>query len=345
MRILVTGGLGFIGSHLVRYLLNRDPAIEVVNVDSLTYAGSRDNVASVESSDRYHWEAVSVTDPQSLRKVFAAYSPLNAVVHLAAETHVDRSVQTGVPFVVTNVLGTQILLELAREFQAGRFLQVSTDEVYGSLGPTGYFTETSALSPNSPYSASKAAADLMVLAAYRTYGQDVVVTRCSNNYGPNQFPEKLIPLFITNGIDGQPWPLYGDGGQVRDWIHVSDHVEALWQVLARGQSGQVYNIGARNERTNREVAETLCRLMALPPSVLISVTDRPGHDRRYAIDPTKVEHELDWRPQRPWLQGLAETVAWYRANEKWWRPLKDREKAYYERQYGAAWAGADQDRP
>ncbi|MDA8193687.1 MAG: dTDP-glucose 4,6-dehydratase [Thermaerobacter sp.] len=333
MRVLVTGGLGFIGSHLVRRLL-AEPDLEVVNLDALTYAGNLANLADCASDAHYRWERVSVADRAAVRTVFARYQPFDAVMHLAAESHVDRSIQSGLPFVETNVMGTAVLLEAAREYRAGRFVQVSTDEVYGSLGSSGRFSESSPLNPNSPYSASKAGGDLLALAAYRTYGQDVVVTRCSNNYGPYQFPEKLIPLWVTNGMEDKPWPLYGDGAQVRDWIHVADHVEGLWRVLQHGRSGEIYNLGARNERSNREVAATLLAMMGLLPSTLVPVADRPGHDRRYAIDPSKAESELGWRPQHNWEPALAETVAWYRTHEEWWRAIKSGAyREYYREQY------------
>lgn len=321
MRILVTGGLGFIGSHVVRWLLTHQPDVEVVNIDVLTYAGNRATLSDWENHPRYRWERVAIADAEKLKDILEK-QPFDAVMHLAAESHVDRSIETGIPFVETNVLGTEILLELSRAYGIPRFLHVSTDEVYGSLGPTGYFTEESPLRPNSPYSASKAASDLLVLAAHRTYGQDVVVTRCSNNFGPYQFPEKLIPLFITNGLEGKSWPLYGDGLNVRDWLYVEDHVEALWMVLEKGRSGEVYNIGGHNERTNRVVAETLCEMMGLPESVIQPVQDRLGHDRRYAIDPEKIQRELGWTPRREWRSALYETVEWYRKNEAWWKNIK-----------------------
>ncbi|MCY0877797.1 MAG: dTDP-glucose 4,6-dehydratase [Firmicutes bacterium] len=334
MRILVTGGLGFIGSHLVRRLL-REPGIVVENLDSLTYAGNPANLADVESNPRYCWHRVSVTDDRAVDAVFQR-GRFDAVMHLAAESHVDRSIEGGRIFVETNVLGTQILLEAARRYQVGRFLQVSTDEVYGSLGPEGFFTEESPLQPNSPYSASKAAGDLLVLAAYRTYGQDVVVTRCSNNYGPYQFPEKVIPLWITNGLEGKPWPIYGDGEHIRDWIYVEDHVEGLWLALTRGRAGEVYNFGSRNQKTNREVAEALMALLNLPSSVLVPVADRLGHDRRYAIDPTKAERELGFRPQYQWADALKKTVEWYQTHRDWWMAIKSGAyREFYQRHYGS----------
>lgn len=334
MRILVTGGLGFIGSHLIRRLL-REPEVEVANLDALTYAGNLANLADVEENPRYTWHRASITDDQAVDQVMED-GRFDAVMHLAAESHVDRSIEGGLPFVKTNVVGTEVLLESARRHGVRRFLHVSTDEVYGSLGPDGFFTEESPLRANSPYSASKAGSDLLALAAHRTYGQDVVVTRCSNNYGPFQFPEKLIPLYITNGLDGEPWPLYGDGANIRDWIYVEDHVEALWLALTRGNSGEVYNIGGRNEHSNRDVAAALLKILALPEETVVMVPDRLGHDRRYAIDPSKAERELGFMARQPWEEGLSATVSWYREHRDWWEAVKSGEyRDFYHRQYQA----------
>jgi dTDP-glucose 4,6-dehydratase len=334
MRILVTGGLGFIGSHLVRRLL-REPEVRVTNLDALTYAGNLANVADVAGSDRYVWEQASITDEPAVNRIMSA-AHYDAVMHLAAESHVDRSITDGLPFVKTNVVGTQVLLEAARRHQVDRFVQISTDEVYGSLGEHGYFTEQSPLQPNSPYSASKAAADLLALAAYRTYGQDVVVTRCSNNYGPYQFPEKLIPLYITNGLEGKPWPLYGDGLNVRDWLYVEDHVEGLWLALTRGKAGEIYNFGGHNERTNRQVAAALLDIMGLPAQTVTLVPDRLGHDRRYAIDPSKAMRDLSFCPRHDWNEALRATVRWYQEHQAWWRSIKSGEYLqFYQRQYGS----------
>lgn len=332
MRILVTGGLGFIGSHLVRRLL-REPEVLVTNLDSLTYAGNLANLSDVTPSDRYVWHRASITDEAAVDRILGEMT-YDAVIHLAAESHVDRSIAGGLPFVKTNVLGTQVLLEAARRHHVGRFIHVSTDEVYGSLGDSGYFTEDSPLKPNSPYSASKASADLLALAAFRTYGQDVIVTRCSNNYGPYQFPEKLIPLYITNGLEGKPWPLYGDGLNVRDWLYVEDHVEALWLALTRGKAGSVYNIGGHNERTNREVASALLDIMGLAAHTVVSVPDRLGHDRRYAIDPSKAARDLGFWPRHAWDESLRWTVQWYQDNPAWWQSIKSGEyREFYQRQY------------
>ena len=335
MKILVTGGLGFIGSQMIRWALNTVPDVQIINVDSLTYAGNPANVAGYSEDPRYRWQEVSITDHDALEPLFAEGS-VDAVINFAAESHVDRSIMSGAPFVATNVLGTQILLELAREYHVRRFVHVSTDEVYGSLGETGLFSETTPLNPNSPYSASKAAADMLVLAAFRTYQQDVVITRCSNNYGPYQFPEKLIPLFVTNGLEGQPWPLYGDGLNVRDWLHVSDHVRAIWMVLTQGHSGEIYNIGGHNEQSNRSVAEELQRILGLPSSVMVPVKDRLGHDRRYAIDSQKITKELGWEPLMLWHEGLRQTVSWYQTHQDWWKAIKNGSyRDYYAHQYGA----------
>lgn len=340
MRIVVTGGMGFIGSHVVRRLLS-DPDTTVVNLDVLTYAGNPANLSDVADNPRYRWQRSSITDERAVHDLFASQK-FDAVINLAAESHVDRSIESGLPFVYTNVLGTEVLLEAARRHGVGRFVQVSTDEVYGSLGTEGYFTETSSLDPNSPYSASKAGADLLVLASHRTYGQDVVITRCSNNYGPHQFPEKLIPLYITNGLEGKPWPLYGDGLNVRDWIYVTDHVEGIYLALTRGRAGEIYNLGARNEQTNRAVATALLDILDLPADTVVPVPDRLGHDRRYAIDPSKAEQELGFRPQYAWPTALRETVAWYRRHRDWWEAIKTGAYlAYYQRQYPTVDRGAD----
>jgi len=321
MRVVVTGGYGFIGSHVVRWLLQHVPSVEVVNLDVLTYAGNPANLADVAEDPRYRWLRVSVSDYAGVYPLFQSH-PIDAVIHLAAESHVDRSIETGLPFVQTNVMGTEVLLEIARKTGVGRFLQVSTDEVYGSLGSDGLFRETDPVRPNSPYAASKAAADLLVQAAHRTYGQNVVITRCSNNFGPYQFPEKLIPLWITNALEGKPWPIYGDGQNVRDWLYVEDHVEALWLALTRGQAGEIYNIGGHNEKTNWDVADALLSRLGLTRSVVVPVPDRAGHDRRYALDATKAEQELGWRPRHDWETALTATVVWYQTHREWWQSIK-----------------------
>ncbi len=334
MRVMITGGLGFIGSQMIRFLLDTISDIQIINVDALTYAGNLANLQDYEHDPRYRWVHAAIGDKAQIEPVMSE-GAIDLIMNFAAESHVDRSIYSGAPFVATNVLGAEILVELARAYRVPRFLQVSTDEVYGSLGTEGLFSETSPLNPNSPYSASKAAADLLILAAFRTHGQDVVITRCSNNYGPYQFPEKLIPLFITNGLEGRSWPLYGDGQNVRDWLHVTDHVRALWEVAQHGKPGQVYNIGGHNEKSNREVAESLADILQLPYDVITPVPDRLGHDRRYAIDAQKITKELGWQSQTTWEQGLRETVQWYRDHESWWKAIKSGAyREYYEKQYG-----------
>ena len=332
-RVLVTGGAGFIGSNFVRLLLTTDPAVEVVNFDCLTYAGNLANLADLENNPRHRFVRGDVTDREQVR---AAMRGVTDVIHFAAESHVDRSIQDSGPFVRTNVTGTQVLLDAAREFGVKKYVQVSTDEVYGSLGATGLFTEETPLQPNSPYSASKAGADLLVRAYHHTFGLPAVTTRCSNNYGPYQFPEKLIPLFVSNLLADQQVPVYGDGMQVRDWIHVLDHcrgVEAAWR---RGTPGEVYNFGGRCEMPNLELTKLLLKLLGKPDSLIRYVADRPGHDRRYAIDCSKAERELGWKPRVPFDRGLAETIDWYRANAAWVAAIKNKDYlSYYEKQYGA----------
>lgn len=321
MRLIITGGLGFIGSNLIRWILKEQPHVEILNIDAWTYAGNPANLADLADTQRYQWQQISITDEGPLDAAFGEFQP-DAVMHLAAESHVDRSIAAGLPFVVTNVVGTQTLLEVSRRHGVSRFVHVSTDEVYGSAVPPMRFTEETPIQPSSPYSASKAGSDMLALAAYTTYGQDVIVTRCSNNYGPYQYPEKLIPLFITNGILGQPWPLYGDGLNVRDWIYVEDHVRALWTVLTKGRAGEIYNIGSDNEQANRDVAERLRTLMGLPESIIQPAADRLGHDRRYAMDANKIRRELGWAPDMSWDESLKRTVDWYVTHESWWRPLR-----------------------
>ena len=335
MKILVTGGAGFIGSAVVRLAVARGH--HVVNLDSLTYAANLENVAGAAQSPLYAFEQVDIRDRAALDRVFAEHRP-DAVMHLAAESHVDRSIDGPGEFIETNITGTYNLLESARAFwtregrpDAFRFHHISTDEVFGSLGETGQFTEETPYDPRSPYSASKAASDHLVRAWHETYGLPVVLTNCSNNYGPYHFPEKLVPVVILNALHGRPIPVYGDGGNVRDWLYVEDHADALLLVLEKGQIGRSYNIGGENEARNIDLVRTICAHMDrlrpdhAPHDRLITfVTDRPGHDRRYAIDPTRIRDELGWRPSVTVEQGLARTVEWYLANEGWWRPLLDR---------------------
>ena len=330
---VVTGGAGFIGSNFVRLALAQRPDLRIVTIDLLTYAGNLENLEGVPT-DRHTFVRADITDPDAMRG--AVPDGADALVNFAAETHVDRSILGPLAFVRTNVAGTQVLLDAARAQGVGRFLQVSTDEVYGSLEPgEPAFTEASPLRPSSPYAASKAGADLLVLAAHRTYGQDVVVTRCSNNYGPHQFPEKLIPLMLSNALEGEPLPVYGDGRQVRDWIFTDDHSRAILAVLGGGQPGAVYNIGARSEQKNLDVVRAILAAVGRPESLIRFVSDRPGHDRRYAIDPTRLETELEWRPQTAFEDGLARTIQWYREHEGWWRRVKDGSyREFYEAWYG-----------
>jgi dTDP-glucose 4,6-dehydratase len=337
---LVTGGCGFIGSNLVRLLLDRFPHEEVWNLDLLTYAGSGGNLDDLRGHPRYRLVAGDVCGlaaPGSLHPRLAE-GGFRAAFHLAAESHVDRSTVEAVDFVRTNVLGTQAVVDWTRAGGARRLVHVSTDEVYGSLGARGRFRETTPLAPNSPYAASKAAADLLVLAAVRTHGAgtlDAVVTRCSNNYGPWQFPEKLIPLMATNAFDGEPLPVYGDGRQVRDWIHVEDHCLGLVAAFERGRTGEVYNFGGSAERENLDVVKAILAAAGRPESLVRHVEDRPGHDRRYAIDASRARRELGWRPRRRFERGLRETLDWYRANEKWWRAIRSSGgfREYYARMY------------
>ncbi|MBP7937412.1 MAG: dTDP-glucose 4,6-dehydratase [Phycisphaerae bacterium] len=330
---LVTGAAGFIGTNFVRQVIEECPDVRVVAFDQLTYAGNLENLEGLLKQPRLQFVKGDICDPKAVESVLAG--GIDVVVHFAAESHVDRSIMGCQEFIRTNVAGTQVLLDSARAHQVELYLQVSTDEVYGSLGPTGLFTEQTPLHPNSPYSASKAAADLLVLSYHHTYGMPVVITRCSNNYGPFQFPEKLIPLFITNLMEGKKVPVYGDGMNVRDWIHVSDHCRAIRRVIESGKPGEVYNVGGNSEQTNIAITRRLLELLGRDDSSIEYVRDRPGHDRRYAIDASKIARELGWRPQVAFEQGLADTVAWYREHESWWRRIKSGEyRAYYERQYG-----------
>jgi dTDP-glucose 4,6-dehydratase len=336
VHLLVTGGAGFIGSNFIRFVLRTQPGVHLTNLDLLTYAGNLENLADVERDPRYRFVKGDVCDRVLLERLLRGdgTEPVDAVVHFAAESHVDRSILGAADFVRTNVAGAHALLEAARVAKTARLLMVSTDEVYGSLGPEGRFTEESPLRPSSPYSATKASSDLLALAYAHTHRLPVLVTRASNNYGAYQFPEKLIPLLITNGLEGKPLPIYGDGLQVRDWLHVDDHCEGLWQVLERGRVGEVYNIGGRCERQNLEVARLLLRLLDLPESRLQFVVDRPGHDRRYALDTTKIERELGWRPRRVFEDELARVVAWYRENRAWWERVRSGAYLeYYRRNY------------
>lgn len=335
-KVIVTGGAGFIGSALLR-LLVKDIGVQVVNVDALTYASNLESLASIESDPAYKFVKANVCDQQAMTELFQAEAP-DVVMHLAAESHVDRSIDGPAAFMETNIMGTYAMLEAARTYwsdlpedrkSAFRFHHISTDEVYGSLGEEGLFTETTPYAPNSPYSASKASSDHLVRAWHHTFGLPVVTTNCSNNYGPHQFPEKLIPLIILNGLERKPLPIYGKGDNVRDWLHVEDHVKALWLVVTKGRLGEVYNIGGDAERQNVEVVRAICSLLdefvspSSPTEDLITyVTDRPGHDARYAMDTTKISTELGWKPQESFESGLRHTVQWYLENKPWWNDIR-----------------------
>ncbi|WP_309888742.1 dTDP-glucose 4,6-dehydratase [Archangium sp.] len=333
MNVLVTGGCGFIGSNLVKYLRRVRPDWTLINLDKLTYAGNLENLKELEGDPQHVFVRGDVANRELVEHLMGVHR-IDAVMHLAAESHVDRSILGPEAFIQANVLGTQQLLEASRVRGIKRFLMVSTDEVYGSLGPTGYFTETSPLQPSSPYSASKTSSDLLALAWHHTFGMDVVVTRCSNNYGRYQFPEKLIPLMVVNALHDKPLPVYGDGANVRDWLHVEDHCSALLTALEKGKTGQVYNIGGNSERKNIEIVKAILGLLGKPESLIKFVKDRPGHDRRYAIDPTKIRTELGWTPAHTFEQGLQETVRWYVDNAAWWeRVMSGAYRQYFESQY------------
>ncbi|MGQ0506057.1 MAG: dTDP-glucose 4,6-dehydratase [Myxococcaceae bacterium] len=333
MNVLVTGGCGFIGSNLVRCLRTNRPDWRVINYDALTYAANLENLKDLEKDPKHIFVKGDVGNRELAEHVLRQHS-VDAVMHLAAESHVDRSILGPGQFVLSNVLGTQSLLEACRTVGVKRFLMVSTDEVYGSLGPTGAFTETSPLQPSSPYSASKTSADLIALAYAHTYGMDVVVSRCSNNYGRYQFPEKLIPLMTVNALNDKPLPVYGDGANVRDWLHVEDHCSALTVILEKGRRGEVYNIGGGAERKNIEIVKLVLGLLGKPETLIKYVKDRPGHDRRYAIDPTKTRTELGWTPAHTFEQGLADTVKWYVDNRSWWeRVMSGAYREYFDTQY------------
>jgi dTDP-glucose 4,6-dehydratase len=333
--LLVTGGCGFIGSHFVRLIFREHPACRVINVDLLTYAGNLENLgeqSEVNDAQRYRFVRADIADSQAINAVFASET-IDVIVNFAAETHVDRSLLDSATFLRTNVEGTRVLLEAASHYRVRRFLHVSTDEVYGSLGPLDApFTERSPLQPNSPYAASKAAADLLIRAYVRSYGFPATISRCSNNYGPYQFPEKFLPLFITNALDDQPLPLYGDGQQIRDWIHVEDHVRALLQILAHGSVGEIYNISAGREEINEHMAARVLDVLGKPRNLIRHVEDRPGHDRRYGLDAAKIQRELGWQPSIALEDGLQATVSWYRDHRTWWRRIKTGEyRNYYAR--------------
>jgi len=333
-KILVTGGAGFIGSNFVRMML-AESEHQIVNLDLLTYAGNLENLADVEGHERYCFVKGDIVDPEAMAAVFAEHRP-DVVVHFAAESHVDRSVLDATAFVQTNVIGTQVLLDQSRHHGVQRFVHVSTDEVYGSLGAWGYFTEETPLQSNSPYSSSKAGSDLLVRAAVHTHDMDCVITRCSNNYGPYQFPEKLIPLMIANAHEGKALPIYGDGKNVRDWIHVLDHCRGIRRAMEDGHKGEVYNFGGDAERENLFVVKEILRLVGKGEDLLTYVKDRPGHDLRYAMDSSKARAQLGWTPTFTFEQGLEQTVRWYLDNKDWWERVRSGAyQDYYATQYGA----------
>jgi dTDP-glucose 4,6-dehydratase len=336
--LLVTGGCGFIGSQFIKLVLRERPQYRVINLDLLTYAGNLENLAGVEqqfAEGAYRFVRGDIADVNLAQRLLRE-GKVDAIVNFAAETHVDRSLLDSAPFLRTNVDGTRVLLDSASRVGVERFLQISTDEVYGSLEPAAPpCSEEQPLQPNSPYAASKAAADLLIRAYHRSYGVPALITRCGNNYGPHQFPEKFLPLFITNALEDKPLPLYGDGGQVRDWIHVEDHARALLQVLEKGRIGEIYNISASAEQTNLHMAEWVLRLMDKPPNLLRHVHDRPGHDRRYGLDASKLRGELGWQPGISLETGLRATIEWYRRHRSWWERIKNGEyRNYYAQQYG-----------
>jgi dTDP-glucose 4,6-dehydratase len=317
LKVFITGGCGFIGSNFVSYMLNKYPDYQIINLDALTYAANQEKLTETQNHPNYTFVKGDITDRQLVGQLFQ--QGVDAVVNFAAESHVDRSILEPDIFVKTNVMGTQVLLDAAKQYGVKRFVQISTDEVYGSLGDTGLFTEQSPLLPNSPYSASKAGADLLVRAYYETFGLPVNITRCSNNYGCYQFPEKLIPLMIIHAVNDKALPLYGDGLNIRDWLHVEDHCSAIDLVMHKGVVGDIYNIGGSNERTNLQIVQTILAELGKPKSLVAYVSDRPGHDRRYGIDATKIKRKLGWRPKYDFETGIKKTIKWYLDNQHWWK--------------------------
>jgi len=334
MNLLVTGGAGFIGSNFIRYILDKYSDYRVINLDKLTYAGNLENLTGIDKDPRYAFEKGDICDKTRVQMCVVRYE-IDMIVHFAAESHVDRSILGASEFVQTNVVGINVLLEVVKELKIKRFLQVSTDEVYGSLGDSGLFTEETPLHPNSPYSASKASADMLALAYHHTFGLPIVMTRCSNNYGPYQFPEKLIPLMIANALNDKPLPVYGDGMNVRDWLHVKDHCSAIDTVLHKGRIGEVYNIGGNNEKPNIEIIKLILQNLNKPESLITYVKDRLGHDRRYAIDSSKIQKAVGWKPAYTFERGIAETIQWYVDNKQWWNRIVSGEyQKYFQMLYG-----------
>jgi len=337
MKLLVTGGAGFIGSNFIRYILAKYPTYSVLNVDKLTYAGNLENLRDVENNARYRFVQADICDAQTMMTLA---KEVDAIVNFAAESHVDRSIDNPFAFIDTDIKGTYALIQAARQAGHTRFLHISTDEVYGDMHGTDKADETYPLQPSSPYSAAKTGGDVQVLAAFRTYGFPGMITRCTNNYGPYQYPEKIVPLFITNALEGKPLPVYGDGSQIRDWLHVDDHCSAIDLVLHEGKAGDVYNVGAEQnpEITNLELTKQILKLTGASDSLITRVPDRPGHDVRYAVNSSKIR-AMGWKPSRSFADGLAQTVAWYKANEAWWKRIKSGEyQAWYNKQYGRSLA-------
>jgi len=338
MKLLVTGGAGFIGSNFILYMIQQHPNYQITNMDALTYAGNLENLKSVQDHPNYSFVQADIADKPAVDAIFQ--QGIDVVVNFAAESHVDRSILEPEIFVNTNVMGTQVLLDAAKKYGVTKFVQVSTDEVYGSLGETGLFSETTPLAPNSPYSASKAGGDLLVRAYHETFGLPVNITRCSNNYGPYQFPEKLIPLIISRALNDESLPVYGDGLNIRDWLYVEDHCSAIDLVIHQGKLGEVYNIGGNNERTNVHIVKTILNELGKPESLITYVTDRPGHDRRYGIDPTKIMNELGWKPKHNFETGIKETIQWYLSNKEWWTRIQSGAyRDYMTQQYGSRLGG------
>lgn len=337
MKIIVTGGAGFIGGNFVHYMLQRHPEDEIICLDALTYAGNMETLAPVMDNEHFKFIKADIADREAVYGIFAAEKP-DVIVNFAAESHVDRSIEQPEIFLRTNIIGTSVLLDACRKYGIHRYHQVSTDEVYGDLPldrPELFFTETTNLHTSSPYSASKASADLLVQAYHRTYGVPVTISRCSNNYGPYHFPEKLIPLMIANALADRKLPVYGSGENVRDWLYVEDHCTAIDLILRKGRVGEVYNIGGHNERTNLEVVRTILKELGKPESLIEHVTDRKGHDRRYAIDPTKIHQELGWLPATPFEKGIRQTIEWYLQHKDWWQNIiSGAYQSYYEKMYG-----------
>ncbi|WP_411552397.1 dTDP-glucose 4,6-dehydratase [Paenibacillus lautus] len=334
MKLLVTGGAGFIGSNFILYMMQQHPNYQIINMDALTYAGNLENLKSVQDHPNYSFVQADIADKPAVDAIFQ--QGIDVLVNFAAESHVDRSILEPEIFVNTNVMGTQVLLDAAKKYGVTKFVQVSTDEVYGSLGETGLFSEMTPLAPNSPYSASKAGGDLLVRAYHETFGLPVNITRCSNNYGPYQFPEKLIPLIISRALNDESLPVYGDGLNIRDWLYVEDHCSAIDLVIHQGKLGEVYNIGGNNERTNVHIVKTILNELGKPESLITYVADRPGHDRRYGIDPTKIMNELGWKPKHNFETGIKETIQWYLSNKEWWTRIQSGAyRDYMTQQYGS----------